>query len=466
MIVGDGEDALNEYLDLAHDTLGQPRRAHLRQAAEIPGVYVPALHDRSGDVSPMPPRKIADLAQWPAYSTVLTDETEFSGSLLIEITRGCPFKCRFCTVGYVYPKFRQLPGETVLDIVTAQQRRDRDNGLPPVGKVGLISSATGDYRALPMVAQGLVDMGVAIGISSLRMDRMPDVLIDCMVRSGVRSCTVAPEAGSERLRQLIRKEMSEAVILEGAERLLAHGMRDLKLYSMIGLPTETDDDVQELLSLVFKIWALMKRYGRPRGALGTLTLSVNPFIPNPPRPCNGAPWLPSVRSRRSFTPCAKPCAANRPSASTTAASRTTTSKPFSPAAAANSAPSSSKRTGNAATGPAPPRLSALTPSTGSANRCLVKPSCPGIFWKPTVNASACTVNTIVRWLCRSRRGTAVLAGKDGPADVNSCGFLQNWLAGRKPAGRVFVNYPVSYFRIHSRSASSIRVCHPRPSALK
>ena len=284
MIIGDGEDALNEYLDLAHDTLGQPRRDHLRQAADIPGVYVPALHDRSGDVSPMPPRKITDLAQWPAYSTVLTDETEFSGSLLIEITRGCPFKCRFCTVGYVYPKFRQLPGETVLDIVTARQHHDRDSGLPPVGKVGLISSATGDYRALPMVAQGLVDMSVAIGISSLRMDRMPDVLIDCMVRSGVRSCTVAPEAGSERLRQLIRKEMSEAVILEGVERLLAYGMRDLKLYSMIGLPTETDADVQELLALVFKIWALMKRYGRSRGALGTLTLSVNPFIPKPATP--------------------------------------------------------------------------------------------------------------------------------------------------------------------------------------
>ena len=292
MIVGDGEDALNEYLDLAHDTLGQPRRDHLRQAADIPGVYVPALHDRSGDVSPMPPRKITELAQWPAYSTVLTDETEFSGSLLIEITRGCPFKCRFCTVGYVYPKFRQLPGETVLDIVTAQQRRDRDNGLPPVAKVGLISSATGDYRALPMVAQGLVEMGVGIGISSLRMDRMPDVLIDCMVRSGVRSCTVAPEAGSERLRELIRKEMSEAVILEGVERLLAYGMRDLKLYSMIGLPTETDADVQELLSLVFKIWALMQRYGRSRGALGTLTLSVNPFIPKPATPlqwCGMAP---------------------------------------------------------------------------------------------------------------------------------------------------------------------------------
>jgi radical SAM superfamily enzyme YgiQ (UPF0313 family) len=187
-------------------------------------------------------------------------------------------------VGYVYPKFRQLPGALVLDLVAAQQQRDRAAGHPPVGKVGLISSATGDYRDLALVAQGLVELGVAIGISSLRMDRMPEVLIDCMVRSGVRSCTVAPEAGSERLRQLIRKEMTEDVILAGAEMLLAKGMRDLKLYSMIGLPTETDEDLRELLALVGKIWDLMKKYGRARGALGTLTLSVNPFVPKPATP--------------------------------------------------------------------------------------------------------------------------------------------------------------------------------------
>ncbi len=284
MIIGDGEEAINEYLDLAHDTLGQPRRDHLDQAAQLPGIYVPSLHDRAGEVKTVTPRKIADLAQWPAYSSILTDETEFSGSLLVEITRGCPWKCRFCTVGYVYPKFRQLPAETVLAVVTAQQQRDRQAGCQALGKVGLISSATGDYRHLSTVVQGLVELGVAIGISSLRMDRMPEVLIDCMVRSGVRSCTVAPEAGSERLREMIRKEMTEAKILAGVEMLLAYGMRNLKLYSMIGLPTETDDDVQELIALTYKIWGLMKRYGRSRGALGTLTLSVNPFIPKPATP--------------------------------------------------------------------------------------------------------------------------------------------------------------------------------------
>jgi radical SAM superfamily enzyme YgiQ (UPF0313 family) len=284
MIIGDGEEAINEYLDLAHDTLGQPRRDHLSQAAQLPGIYVPSLHDRAGEVKTVAPRKIADLAQWPAYSSILTDETEFSGSLLVEITRGCPWKCRFCTVGYVYPKFRQLPAETVLAVVTAQQQRDRQAGRQALGKVGLISSATGDYRHLSTVVQGLVELGVAIGISSLRMDRMPEVLIDCMVRSGVRSCTVAPEAGSERLREMIRKEMTEAKILAGVEMLLAYGMRNLKLYSMIGLPTETDDDVQELIALAYKIWGLMKRYGRSRGALGTLTLSVNPFIPKPATP--------------------------------------------------------------------------------------------------------------------------------------------------------------------------------------
>jgi len=284
MVIGDGEETIHDYLDLLHDTLGQPRQEHLRLAAEIPGVYVPRLHDQHTATTPIAPRKITDLAQWPAYSSVLTDATEFSGTLLVEITRGCPFKCRFCTVGYVYPKFRQLPGERVLELVAAQQQRDRVSGHPPVGKVGLISSATGDYRDLALVAQGLVDLGVAIGISSLRMDRMPEVLVDCMVRSGVRSCTVAPEAGSERLRQLIRKEMTEAVILAGTEMLLAKGMRDLKLYSMIGLPTETDADLQELLALVWKIWGLMKKYGRARGALGTLTLSVNPFVPKPATP--------------------------------------------------------------------------------------------------------------------------------------------------------------------------------------
>jgi radical SAM superfamily enzyme YgiQ (UPF0313 family) len=203
---------------------------------------------------------------------------------LVEITRGCPFKCRFCTVGYVYPKFRQLPGPLVLELVAAQQRRDRATGHQAVGKVGLVSSATGDYRDLALVAEGLVDLGVAIGISSLRMDRMPEVLIDCMVRSGVRSCTVAPEAGSERLRQLIRKEMTEDVILAGVDMLLAKGMRDLKLYSMLGLPTETDADLQEFLALVDKIWQRMKKSGRARGTLGTLTLSVNPFVPKPATP--------------------------------------------------------------------------------------------------------------------------------------------------------------------------------------
>lgn len=284
LVLGDGEEAINDYLDLAHETLHQPRWEHLRQAAELPGLYVPAVHAQAAERVAIPPRKITDLAQWPAYSSVLTEATEFSGTMLVEITRGCPFKCRFCTVGYVYPKFRQLPGDLVLRLVQAQRERDRATGQVPVGKVGLISSATGDYRDLALLAAGLADMGVAIGISSLRMDRMPEVLIESMVRSGVRSCTVAPEAGSERLRALIRKEMTEEVILAGVEMLLDRGMRDLKLYSMIGLPTETDDDLRELLALVWKIWERMKAAGRARGALGTLTVSVNPFVPKPATP--------------------------------------------------------------------------------------------------------------------------------------------------------------------------------------
>src|SRR5262252_4194944 len=143
MVIGDGEETIHAYLDLLHDTLGQPRQEHLCLAADLPGVYVPSLHDQHTATTPAAPRQITELAQWPAYSVVLTDDTGFSGTLLVEITRGCPFKCRFCTVGYVYPKFRQLPGERVLELVAAQQQRDRAAGRPPVEKVGLISSATG-----------------------------------------------------------------------------------------------------------------------------------------------------------------------------------------------------------------------------------------------------------------------------------------------------------------------------------
>ena len=263
----------------------------MRQAAEIPGLYVPSLQAASREAQPLTPRKITDLSQWPAYSSLLTEETEFSNTLLIEITRGCPWKCRFCTVGYVYPKFRQLPAETVLGLVEAQRERDDQAGHEPIGKVGLISSATGDYRHLAAVSQGLVDLGVAIGISSLRMDRMPEVLIECMVRSGVRSCTVAPEAGSERLRQFIRKDMTEADMLMGVERLLDAGMRNLKLYSMIGLPTETDADVQELIALAFKIWDRMKRSGQRARRAWNTDLKRQPICAETSHTtCSGAPW--------------------------------------------------------------------------------------------------------------------------------------------------------------------------------
>ena len=103
MVIGDGEETIHDYLDLLHDTLGQPRQEHLRLAAEIPGVYVPSLHDQHTAITPMAPRQITDLAQWPAYSSMLTDDTEFSGTLLVEITRGCPSSAVFARWGMSIP---------------------------------------------------------------------------------------------------------------------------------------------------------------------------------------------------------------------------------------------------------------------------------------------------------------------------------------------------------------------------
>jgi radical SAM superfamily enzyme YgiQ (UPF0313 family) len=301
MIVGDGEEASYRYLDRFIEDRGLDRQTHIHNAADMNGVYVPALQrfdpDGFNQASSglIEKQQVSRFEQYPAYSGILTPDTEFGETLLIEISRGCPRRCRFCAVSYVYPKFRALPPTTILDIIASENRRYREDDRPGIGAVGLVSSAMCDYPHLDELCAGLDALDMRVGVSSVRVDLIPDSLLNLMLKTGLRTMTIAPEAGSERLRKVINKPMSSEAIFDGAGRILDKGIQNLKLYYMVGLPTETDEDIEELIEMTKRLAQLQRRHGPPGGRL---RLSINPFVPKALTPFQWSPMAGSSEIRR------------------------------------------------------------------------------------------------------------------------------------------------------------------------
>ena len=231
-------------------------------------------------------QQVRDFEDYPAHSAVLTPDTEFGDMLLIEISRGCPRRCRFCAVSYVYPKFRALKPETILDVIRAKNATLARDGQEGLKAVGLVSSAMCDYPHLDELCAGLEETGLRVGVSSVRVDLVPDSLLRLMLKTGLRTMTIAPEAGSERLRKAINKPISSEEILTGARRILEKGIKHLKVYYMVGLPTETDADVEELIDMTRQLARLQRACGEPGGRL---RLSINPFVPKALTPFQWSP---------------------------------------------------------------------------------------------------------------------------------------------------------------------------------
>lgn len=284
VLLGEAEPSLPNLMTLLS---GEDDRAGLREkAAQIPGVYVPSL---------LTPRYAADhLAGWatrggapervprvwatgganaPSATAVFTPDTEFGDMALVEVSRGCPRGCRFCAAGFIYLPFRQQPLEAVLARV--------DEGLQLRRKIGLVGAAVSDYREIGALSLAILDRGGTVSVSSLRIDGIDDKMIDVLIKSGHKTVALAPEGGSQRLRNLINKGISESQIFEACERLIARNILNLKLYFIIGLPTETDADLDELTALVRAIRERVVTAAKQNKRLGEIILSVNPFIPKP-----------------------------------------------------------------------------------------------------------------------------------------------------------------------------------------
>lgn len=328
MVIGDGEEAAYAYIDRYLADQGLDREHHLARTRSLPGMYVPSLQTASPGEREWPEdsgpagagcdapaaeaesapagaenvtagriakQQVRDFEDYPAHSAVLTPDTEFGDMLLIEISRGCPRRCRFCAVSYVYPKFRALKPETILDVIRSKNASLARDGKEALKAVGLVSSAMCDYPHLDELCAGLEETGLRVGVSSVRVDLVPDSLLKLMLKTGLRTMTIAPEAGSERLRKAINKPISSEQILTGARRILEKGIKHLKVYYMVGLPTETDADIDELIEMTRRLARLQRECGEPGGRL---RLSINPFVPKALTPFQWSPMASPKEVRR------------------------------------------------------------------------------------------------------------------------------------------------------------------------
>ncbi|HTG01864.1 MAG TPA: TIGR03960 family B12-binding radical SAM protein [Nitrospirota bacterium] len=296
VISGEGEEVVAEFIEAFKANRGKGRGELLRGLSRIAGVYVPefydVLYDENGLISerrtiePAAPdrivkRTITSIDAAAASNAILTPETEFSDMRLSEITRGCGRHCRFCMAGYIYLPPRNLG----IDAAKAEARRADD----ACGRIGLVGAALSDY---PDIGELCASIQGSVSVSSLRADSVSEALIDRLAKSGHKTISIAPEAGSERLRKVINKGVTEEDILRAANLIFGRGIPNLKLYFIIGLPTEAQEDVDAILALAENVRGVQLAHARPRGRIGRITLSVNSFVPKPFTPFQWEPMEP------------------------------------------------------------------------------------------------------------------------------------------------------------------------------
>jgi radical SAM superfamily enzyme YgiQ (UPF0313 family) len=284
--IGEAEAILPQLADLLGQRGAAGRGDFLLRAAGLSGIYVPTFYEVTYDgerlasiasLAGAPPQVervwSADLARSGAASEILSPQSEFGDMYLIEVSRGCPRGCRFCAAGFIYLPYRQRP--------LNQLKAEVAKGLQVRGKIGLVGAAVSDYRGIGELCRHIRSLGGKMSVSSLRIDSIDDEMIDTLVASGHKTVALAPEGGSQRMRDLINKDITEAQILAACDRLIGKDILNLKLYFIIGLPSETLADLEEMVGLVTKIRERAVATAKGNRRLGTVVLSINPFVPKP-----------------------------------------------------------------------------------------------------------------------------------------------------------------------------------------
>ncbi len=293
VVVGEGEEIVGEIVAAYREAFGTVSLADRRRddlldrLAPVPGIYVPQRYAVSyqddgtiADVLPergAPPvvtkRRLKKVDDFRTMSLLRTPNAEYGHLALLEVGKGCGRGCRFCLEGQIYRPVRHRSLETLRETVR-EIKKDSN-------RVGLVGACVSDYPWIGGLMKVLEEEGLEVSISSIRADSLTEELVSSLRRGGHRTLTVAPEAGTERLRHVIRKDISDAQIYEACALVRAHGIPNLKCYFMIGLPTETDEDIEAIPALATR---LLERLRVPSGQgepFGRLTLSISSFVPKP-----------------------------------------------------------------------------------------------------------------------------------------------------------------------------------------
>jgi radical SAM family uncharacterized protein len=294
--VGEGEELVAELI-AAYRHRDDDRERFLDALAAIEGVYVPSRHAVAyapdgtvGEVLPLgaapaivTKRRLRNVNAFETVDAVRTPNAEYGHMALLEVGKGCGRGCRFCLEGQVYRPVRHRSVDALRETVA----RMAESGEK---RVGLVGACVSDYPWIGELLKIVEDNGLELSISSIRADSLTDDLVAALARGGHRTLTVAPEAGTERLRRAIRKAITDEQILAACDLVRAHGIPNFKTYFMIGQPTETLDDVEAIPRLAERMLERL-RVPDPRARpFGRLTLSISSFVPKPWTPFQWAPF--------------------------------------------------------------------------------------------------------------------------------------------------------------------------------
>jgi len=301
MVIGDGEEVVLEICDLAlrwKEARGREARAKkedfLKSLSQLEGVYVPSLHTEGQKIRK---RVISDLNQtfFPScpivpYMKVVHDR------LNIEIARGCKRGCRFCEAGFIHRPYRERSPKVIHDILNASLKQTGYEEL------SLLSLSAGDYSSIEPLLSGLMDQfeskRVAVSFPSLRIESVVGHLAKEVKRVRKTGFTIAPEAGTERLRRVANKELDESILFQGVSDLFSKGWKTIKLYFMMGLPTEKEEDLRGIIDLTQKIASL----GARQKNHPNINVSVSTFVPKPHTPFQWESQIPleEMKERLNF----------------------------------------------------------------------------------------------------------------------------------------------------------------------